>query len=182
MPIAVPGDYVTPSLSGVKLAVDAAKRATAASEAIAAGTATKQDLDDFMLFSPFALEDVDQELVMLGAVGVGLYLSKTDRGMKLLETMVKEYFGTIKGIIGDVARGSSTHMFSSMTAQMMTMRMLRRLGLITNAEANTIHHEIIWTINKIIAQQMVGDISHAVGTVFGGAGTAILAGVGAGKG
>jgi hypothetical protein len=144
------------------------------SQKIADGTATQKDLDDFMLFSPFALEDIDQELVMLGAVGIGLYLSKTDRGMKLLETMVKSYFSTIADIVGSMAKGGSTHVLSSLNAQMITTRMIRRLGLISNDEANIIHHETIWTINKIVAEKMLGDISHAVGTVFGGIGKSLM--------
>ena len=148
---------------------------TKVEEKIAVGTATEKDLEDFMLFSPFALEEVDQELIMFGAAAIGLYLSKTDRGMKLLETMVNRYFGTISNIVSSVAKGGSTHLFSSLTAQMITIRMMRRLGLITNQEANAIQSELMWTINKIIAKEMVGDISHAVGTVFGGvAGRALL--------
>ncbi len=132
------------------------------------GTADEKDLDEFMAFSPFALEDIDQELIMFGAAAIGLYLSKTDRGMKLLDTMVKQYFGTISEVVGSVAKGGSTHLFSSLTAQMITIRMMRRLGLITNSEANQIHGQLQWTINKIIAKDIIGDITHAVGTVFGG--------------
>jgi len=150
------------------------EKLTTATAKIADGTAEETDLTDFMLFSPFALEDIDQELVMLGAVGIGLYLSKTDRGMKLLNTMVTQYFTTIRDIVGDMAKGGSTHVLSSLNAQLITTRMIRRLGLITNAEANVIHHETIWTINKIVAEKMLGDISHAVGTVFGGAGKSLM--------
>ncbi len=141
------------------------------------GTATKDDLNDFMIFSPFTLkEDIDQELVIFGAAAVGAYLSKTDRGMKLLDTMVKQYFGTISNIVSSMARGGSTHLFSSLTAQMITVKMMRRLGLVTNAEANQIHGQLQWTINKIIAEDLVADITHAVGQVFGGAGKVLLAG------
>ena len=140
------------------------------------GTASEKDLDEFMAFSPFALEDIDQELVMFGAAAIGLYLSKTDRGMKLLDTMVKQYFGTIADVVSSVAKGGSTHLFSSLTAQMITIRMMRRLGLITNAEANQIHGQLQWTINKIIVKDIIGDITHAVGTVFAGAGKALTIG------
>ncbi len=153
---------------------------TKVEEKIAAGTATEKDLEDFMLFSPFALEEVDQELIMFGAAAIGLYLSKTDRGMRLLETMVNRYFRTISEVVGNVAKGGSTHVLSSLTAQMTIIRMMRRLGLISNAEANAIHSELMWTINKIVAVDIIGQISHVASNVFGGAGTAILAAAGKG--
>ena len=136
---------------------------------IEAGTATAADLDDFMIFSPFALEEIDQELVMLGAAAIGLYLSKTDRGMKLLETIVNRYFRTISEVVGNVAKGGSTHVISSLTAQMTIIRMMRRLGLISNAEANAIHSELVWAINKIVAVDIIGQVSHVASNVFGGA-------------
>jgi hypothetical protein len=138
------------------------------------GTATEKDLNDLMLFSPFALEDVDQEMVMFGAAAIGLYLSKTDRGMKLLETLVEKYFKTVGDIVGSVAKGGSTHVISSLTGQMIVIRMMRRLGLITNAEANQIQYELSWTINKIAAVEVIGQITHVASVVFEGVGGALL--------
>jgi len=149
-------------------------RLTSASQKIADGTATQKDLDEFMLFSPFALEDVDQELVMLGAAAVGLFLSKTDRGMKLLEKLVENYFKTISSIIGSMAKGASTNVISSLNSQLITVRMARRLGLITNAEANVIHHETVNAMMRLYSEAIIGQITHAVGTVFGGAGRAAV--------
>jgi len=141
---------------------------------------TQQDLDDIMLFSPLVIEDIDQELVMFGAAATGLYLSKTERGMKLLDTMVKQYFGAISDIVSSVAKGGSTHVLSSLTAQMTIIRMMRRLGLISAVEANVIHEELWWTINKVVAMEMFGDITTAAGTVFGGIGKGLVQAAAAG--
>lgn len=135
---------------------------------------TETDLDDIMLFSPLAIEDVDQELVMFGAAAVGLYLTKTPEGMKLLDVLAKSYFATIADVVSSVSKGASTNVFSSLHSQMITIRLLRRLGLISAVEANVIHKELWWTIQKIFITDVIGDIAVATGTVFSGAGKALL--------
>jgi len=137
---------------------------------------TQKDLDDFMLFSPFAIDDVDQELVMFGAAAVGLYLSKTERGMKLLDTMVKQYFGTISSITSSMAKGGSTHPISAMTSQMTTIRMMRRLGLLSQQEANAIHSSLIDIINKMLVKDIAEGIASVGTMVFGGISKALTVG------
>lgn len=135
---------------------------------VAGGTASEKDMDDLALFSPLALEDIDEEMVIFGAAAIGLYLSRTDKGMKLIETMVKEYFGTIASITSSIAKGGSTHVISSLTAQMTTVRMMRRLGLVSNQEANIIHHELMWAINKVAVPAILESIAGVGTMVFGG--------------
>lgn len=130
-------------------------------------TLTRDDLDNFMLFSPFAMDDVDQELVVFGAAAIGLYLSKTERGMKLLETMVKKYFETITSLTSSMAKGGSTHVISSLTSQMITIRMMRRLGLISQQEANAIHSSLIDIANKVLAPAIIESITGVGTMVFG---------------
>lgn len=129
---------------------------------------TPKDLDDIALFSPIIIEDVDEELVLFGAAAVGLYLSKTDKGMDILNTLAKQYFTTIASIVSSVQKGGSTHPISSMTAQMVTVRMLRRLGLISRQEANAIHHELVWAINKVAVPAILESITGVGTMVFGG--------------
>lgn len=128
----------------------------------------QQDLDDIALFSPLAIEDVDEEMILLGAAAVGLYLSKTDKGMKLLNTLANQYFRTISSIVSSVQKGGATHPISSMTAQMVTVRMMRRLGLLSQAEANVIHHELVWAINKLAVPAILESITGVGTMVFGG--------------
>jgi len=137
---------------------------------------TQKDLDDIALFSPFAIDDVDEELVMFGAAAVGLYLSKTERGMKLLDTMVKQYFGTIASLTSSMAKGGSTHVLSAFTSQMITVRMMRRLGLVSQQEANAIHHELVWAINKVAVPAILESIAGVGTMVFGGIEKAVAAG------
>ena len=124
-------------------------------------------LDEIALFSPFAIDDVDQELVLLGAGVVGLYLSKTDKGMGILKTISEQYFKTIASIVSSVAKGGSSHVISSLTAQMTIVRMMRRLGLISQQEANVIHHELVWAINKVTFGNILEAIGHVTSMVFG---------------
>ena len=137
---------------------------------------TQKDLDDIALFSPFAIDDVDEELVMIGAAVIGLKLSKTDKGMDLLGILAKQYFGTISSIVSSVQKGGSTHPISSMTAQMVTVRMMRRLGLISQQEANAIHHELVWAINKVAVPAILESITGVGTMVFGGISKALTLG------
>jgi len=156
--------HVPPSME-IKDAVTS--RIATITEKIEKGQAEQKDLDELALFSPFTIEDVDQELLVLGALLAGVYLSKTERGTKLLNTIIKEYFGTISSIVSSVSRSGATHTISALTSQMLTVRMIRRLGLITNDEANSIHHELMWAINKVFIPDVISSISGLGTMVFG---------------
>lgn len=134
---------------------------------------TQEERDDFFVFSPFSrIEDATPEMLIAALVAVKV--AKQPKGLETLKALGVEYLKTIGKIMTALEGASTSNWLNCWINQKLSLRVCRRMGLITGHDAASLESSYNMMFNVVMAKEAIvdtitalGSFTHIVGTVGG---------------
>ena len=147
-----------------KNTVDTVKETFPSAEDIAGQT-------QFFMFSPFLtpIEDPLFEQMIMGLVAVKL--AKTPEGLKVLRDIAVQYLKTVSNIVSQLEESSSANWVTAMINQNLCLRICRRLGLISQTEAERLISKYTYMFNALMLKEGITETFTALGSFAKGIST-----------
>lgn len=129
---------------------------------------TGEDRDSLFIFSPFNISyDPTIEFLLMALVAVKL--TKTDKGLSVLRDIGVQYLKTLGNVLTELESSSSSNWVTAWINQKLSMRVLRRLGLVTNEDFAHLDSSYNLMFTQLYAKEGIVDTFTALGTFFKGA-------------
>ena len=126
------------------------------------GTASKEEQDDFRIWSPFLVpvEPITIEKMLLGLV-LAKYM-QSEAGRKELAEIAKAYLGVVGKTMSALSNAGASHPLASLIHGRITISVYETLGLIQPEMARVLHSNFEDNINKIIAKDYLSEVIGAI--------------------
>lgn len=124
---------------------------------------SKEEREQFFIFSPFTqVEDATPE--MLIAALAAIKIAKMPKGLEILRDLGTEYLKTIGKIITALEVSSTTNWLNCWINQKLSLRVCRRMGLITGGDAASLESSYNMMFNVVMAKEAIVDTITALGS------------------
>lgn len=124
---------------------------------------SKEEREQFFIFSPFmSMEDTTPE--MLIAALVAIKIAKMPKGLEVLKALGIEYLKTIGKSIQALEEASTQGWLNCWINQKLSLRVMRRLGLITAQDAASLESSYNSMFTVVMAKEAVYDTITALGS------------------
>lgn len=124
------------------------------------------NMSQFFVFSPFISPVGDQELEMMILLLAVVKLAKTPEGLKVLRDLGVKYLDTLGKTLIALEHSSSSNWLTALINQKLSLRVMRRLGLISATEAAGLEASYNWIFNAMYTKGFIVDTVSAL-TSFG---------------
>jgi len=135
-----------------------------ASEASKEFPTTEEDQTQFFLFSPFIIGTDDPFLEQMLLALVAVKVAKTPEGLKVLRDLGIEYLRTIGKTLVALEDASTSNWVNCLLNQKLSMRVMRRLGLLTNTDYNTLNADYNQILKWVLLKEGITDTFQALGS------------------
>lgn len=125
---------------------------------------TQEELDTFFIFSPFtSIEDATPEMLIAALVAVKV--AKQPKGLETLKAIGVEYLKTIGKIMTALESASTSNWLNCWINQKLSLRVCRRMGLITGHDAAALDSSYNMMFNVMQAKAAIVDTITALGSL-----------------
>lgn len=125
---------------------------------------TQEERDDFFVFSPFSsIEDATPEMVI--AALAAIKVAKMPKGLEVLRDLGTEYLKTVGKIMVALEAASTSNWLNCWINQKLSLRVCRRMGLITGHDAASLESSYNMMFNVVMAKEAIVDTITALGSL-----------------
>ena len=124
---------------------------------------TQEERENFFIFSPFMnIEDTSLETMILALAAIKI--AKMPNGLEVLRDLGIQYLKTIGTTLQALEEASTQGWLPCWINQKLSLRVLRRLGLITAGDAASLESSYNMMFNVVIAKEGIVDTITALGS------------------